>query len=581
MKSKLRRDAPEWRRLLRSTFRPYSGRLVVVGLATVVTSVASIVTPLILATLVNEAFAVQPRGGVIARDVILLLLLPLIAGIGGMWHALQVTEISQLAIRDLRVRLFDAVHHQPMEAIDRAGGGHGHAAIVTDTVSIENSILEPARGALLNLTILGGSIGGMFLLNWQLSLVAVCILPLYLVLIWRIGIVRRRVARIRQERLAGLNGTVATTTSRDAVVTARTLGSVARLRDIFRESIAELPLLALREKRAGRVFFTSSSILFSWLPPIIYGLVAVSHMGGFGGAFSITVGGAVGFVAILTRLYSPGGPLNQLLSIYGDFVRDLAVWDRIADFLGAEEPGDEAGPRPGRSDDRSARAPSGMGLSLRDVAFHYSGDSVASVGPVSMDVPRGQLIAISGRSGAGKTTFGMLCVGLLSPSSGSVTLDGVPISDLGVALPERIGYLPQSSYILDADWRSNLLLGGDVADSALEGTLAEVGLSDRSSHSELGLSEPLGFDGVNLSGGERRRLALARVLLRKRELYVLDEPTAGLDGYSRRLVGDRIEQLAKDAAVIVITHDDGLLNVATRRLVIDRGLLIATDVVGA
>lgn len=288
-------------------------------------------------------------------------------------------------------------------------------------------------------------------------------------------------------------------------------------------------------------------------------------------AGALTLGDGLFILFLAPEFYLP---LRNLGLSHHVRMQALAAAERIFQLLSLPKAAGFDGQLP---------APSGPpSISFETVSFHYGGTR-GGVTAVELDLPAGSITALAGGSGAGKTTLARLLVGLSRPESGRITVNGVDLADLSpAAWRERLAWLPQKPFFFSGTLRDNLLLGCPAAtEEELAGALSDAGAAEFIDRLPLGLDTVLGDRGAGLSGGEQRRLALARAFLRQATLVVLDEPTAGLDAFNERMVGNAVRRLAVGRTVLVISHREETLRQVERVAVIAdgriQGVMAAAD----
>jgi subfamily B ATP-binding cassette protein MsbA len=454
------------------------------------------------------------------------------------------TWIGERFTLDLRTRLFAHLQTLEPDALDRRRQGDVIERLGPDVRAIETLVLDAfgelvqAASRFLFFT------AALCLLSWKLALAALLVVPLFAWAARRFARLARRAARERRRRGGSLTAVAEEALGATALVQAANAQGreLARFR---REGEG-----AVAAELAG----TRVAGLFAPLVDLIelLGALVVIALGTWAlSAGELTIGGLLAFLAYLAQLYRPVRDVSRL---------SQTVFEAVA---GAERVIELLDQRPRVQDAPHARV---LGrthgqLVVERVGYRYPGAAHAALEDVSLVVRPGRCVAVMGASGAGKSTLAKLLLRFAEPDGGIVTLDGHDLRDVALrSLREHVGVLLQDAPLLDGTVRDNVAYGRlDATDADVLAALAAAGLAD-----ELpdGLDTRVGPRGRALSGGQRRRVAIARVLLQDPAVLVLDEPTAGLDAAgAQRLLGP-LRRLARDRATLLITHDPLLATLA-------------------
>lgn len=446
------------------------------------------------------------------------------------------TWVGERFTLDLRARLFAHLQSFEPDALDRRRHGDVLARATGDLHAIETVLLSARAEAVQAAARLVFFAGALFLLSWKLALASLIVLPPLYYAAKRFGRLARRAARERRRRSGSVGAVLEEALANTALVQAANaqLHERARLR---RENEG-----AIAAELAG----TRIAGLFAPVVDMIElaGALAIIALGTLAlGAGELSLGGLLAFLAYLSQLYRPLGDLARL---YSRVFEATAGAERVIELLDT---------RPRVVERPGARAlPSARGaLELRAVHFAYPGDRPALSG-LSLRLSPGRSVALVGASGSGKSTVAKLAVRFLDPDAGSLHLDGHDVRDLTLAsLRHNVALLLQDAPLLDGTIADNVAYGRPAATAAeIAAALAATGL-------DLPPETPVGQRGRALSGGQRRRVALARALLQDAPVLILDEPTAGLDEPTAERV---IPRLLRGRATLLITHDRALAAVA-------------------
>ncbi|MFF5991773.1 ABC transporter ATP-binding protein [Prauserella flavalba] len=558
--------------------RPHWARLGVFLALTVVSAVLAVSTPLLAGRVVDEIVG----GGAAATVIWLALAIAALAiadaglGLAERW---QSAHIGEGLIFDLRRAVFEHVQRMPIAFFTRTRTGALVSRLNNDVIGAQRTFTATLSGLVTNVIQLVLSLAVMVTLSWQVTLLALVLLPVFVLPARRIG---RRMADLQRES-AELNASMTTQ------MTERFSAPGATLVKLFGRPHAEAAEFGAR---AGRVrdigvrtamltrwFMTSLTLVSALAQALVYGLGGWLALRG-----DLAPGTVVALALLLTRLYSP---LTALANVRVDVMTALVSFERVFEVLDLDPMIKE------RPDAR--KVPSGgVSVELDDVRFAYpSADrySLASLEDVStldnrggdevlhgvsLRAEPGEMVALVGSSGAGKSTIASLVPRLYDADSGSVRLSGVDVRDLTFAsLREAVGVVTQDGHLFHDTIRANLAYAApDASDAEIWHALDRARLAELVRSLPDGLDTIIGERGYRLSGGERQRLTIARLLLAQPRVVVLDEATAHLDSESEAAVGEALSDALDGRTAIVIAHRLSTIRAADRIMVVEAGRVV-------
>ncbi|HEY7093958.1 MAG TPA: ABC transporter ATP-binding protein, partial [Ktedonobacterales bacterium] len=407
----------------------------------------------------------------------------------------------------------------------------------------------------------------------QLTLLSLGLLPVFVFLTTRVGAVRREVSKETQESLAEMSSMVQETLSVSGVLLTKTYGRQRQEIARFDKENQRLVGLQIRQQMVGRWFMMVIGTFFSIIPALVY-LLAGYLAFGPGHSSSPTqvaeiVGTLVAFTTLQTRLFFPVG---ALLNVQVELQGALALFERIFEYLDMPL---EIVDRP----NAATLTPDQVKgeVEFDDVTFRYRADSERpALDDVNFTAPAGKLTALVGPSGAGKTTMTYLVPRLYDVESGAVEIDGRDVRDITLeSLGELIGVVTQETYLFHTTIRENLRYAKpDATDEDLERAARAAAIHERISELPEGYDTVVGERGYKLSGGEKQRIAIARVILKDPRILILDEATSALDTHSERLIQTALESVMQGRTTIAIAHRLSTILAADQILVVDAGRIV-------
>ena len=546
-------------------FRPYRLRVAVVVGLIVVTSTVGIINPLLIQAVFNKALFVPggPNLHLLYVLVAIMAAVPIVNGAIGILQTYETTRVGQHVMRDLRDRLYSHLETLSLAFFTNTKTGEIQSRLANDVGGVQTVVTTTASTILANVVTFVSSIVAMIILSWQLTIVSVFTVPAFFWLTKTVGERRRRVSRSTQESLAAMSALTEETLSVSGVLLAKVFGNQARDIGRYRRESQQLSDFQVRQQMIGQGFYAVVQSFLAITPAAIYLIAGLLLARGQ----PISSGLIVAFTTLQTRLYFP---IGQLLQVSVELRSSLALFDRVFEYL-------DVTPDIVDAPDAVALPSSGAGdVALRDVHFRYPGVAAEALGGVSFSASPGQLVALVGPSGAGKTTISYLIPRLYDVTGGSVEIDGIDVrSVLAASLAAVIGFVTQESYLFHDTIFANIVYGRPGASLAeVESAARAAFIHDRIMEFPDGYDTVVGERGYRLSGGEKQRLAIARVLLHDPRILILDEATSALDTASEREVQKALDALMGSRTTIAIAHRLSTIVNADVINVIDGGLVV-------
>ena len=577
------RRVPHLNRRIAGSFQPYWPRVLTIGLLILVTAGLGVVNPILIRVVFDSALFADggPNLPLLWTLATVMATVVVVTGSLGVLQTWLTQQVGQRVMRDLRDRLYSHLQSLSLGFFTSQRTGEIQSRVSNDVAGIRVVVTGTVSNILSNVVILISTLVAMAVLSWELTVVAAGITPIFAVFSYLVGKRRRAVSARVQESTAEMTAITQETLSVSGVMLTRLFGAQNREVARFHDQNVHLSDLEIRREMTGQTVWAGMQIFFSLTPVVVYVLAGYLLFGGIGQA-AITAGTLVAFTTLQTRLYFP---ISTLLRTSVELQSSLALFERIFGYLDI---------RPDIVDAPDAvDLPADMvtgAVALRNVRMNYhpatllvdaydledDGQEFWALDGVDLDVKPGQLAALVGPSGAGKTTISYLIPRLYDSTSGTVSIDGVDVRRIRLeSLARIVGYVSQESYLFHASIRENLLYGNpDATEQQLHEAARAAYIHDRIVEFPEGYDTVVGERGYRLSGGERQRLSIARVILHDPRLLILDEATSSLDTTSERYVQAALAPLMQGRTTIAIAHRLSTIISADVIFVVDRGRVV-------
>ena len=562
-------------------FKPYRKQVGFVLLSILVTGALGVAPAFLTKAIVNDALL--PHDLHLLWELVLLMIaVPLVSSVIGIGQTYVTTVVGQRVMQDLRNRLYEHLQAMSLRFFTGARTGELQSRLQNDVGGVQNVVTNTVSSVLSNVVTVLSTVVAMLLLSWQLTVLSFAVVPIFVFLTWRVGRARRALSKSTQESLAELSALTEETLSVSGVLLAKPFDRQRDAVERYREGNRRLAWLQVRQQMVGRSFFAVVQTFFSASPALIY-LVA--------GYSNLSLGTIVAFTTLQTRLLFP---IGSMLQTSVEVQSSLALFERIFAYLDLpHDIADAPGARELRKEDVRGEVKLGRvyfryeepvrPAALEAHAVEADGDGVPPLAPrewtlddITLEIEPGQLAAIVGPSGAGKTTISYLVPRLYDVTRGRVRIDGVDVREIKLAsLAEIVGMVTQETYVFHSSVRENLLYAKpDATQEEIEAAASAAAIHDRIVELSEGYDTLVGERGYRMSGGEKQRLAIARVILKDPRILILDEATSALDTGSERLVQQALEPLMEDRTTIAIAHRLSTILAADVIFVLDRGRLV-------
>jgi ATP-binding cassette subfamily B protein len=600
---------------------PHRWSVLIVLVTIVFIALLDLIPPLLYRDLIDNVLP-QKNGTRLNMVALAMIAIPVASGGISVIQRFYSAKAGEGIIYDLRQQMYDHLQKMSLRFFTHTKSGEIISRFNSDVVGAQGAITGTIPNIVTNIVILVSTLAVMLTIEWRLTLLSVAVVPLFILPAKRVAGVLRDIRRTAMEQNAEMSNIVNETLTINGALLVKTFGTAQRESDHFRATNAAVAEIGRRRAQVGQWFFMAMGISGAIGTAVVYwagGWMVLND--------TITTGTIVAFVAYLFRLY---GPISSLSNIQVEFAQSMVSFERVFEYLDKaveiEEKDDavvledvrgevtfehvtfaygEAGAKaimPGAEDDAaeaevsgelagavvpaSAQQPAQMapedeGFEEEDLDEEAAQPSSAmarlwAVEDVSFTVEPGQLVALVGPSGAGKTTMTYLLPRLYDPTGGRILIDGHELRDVTLeSLAKQIGVVTQETYLFHDTVRANLMYARpEASEEEMEDACRAAYIHDRIMEYPEGYDTIVGERGYRMSGGEKQRLAIARVILKDPRILVLDEATSHLDSQSEAWIQAALEPLMQGRTSIVIAHRLSTVQAADMVLVMNRGRLV-------
>jgi ATP-binding cassette, subfamily B, bacterial len=547
-----------WRSL-----RAYRWQLALGTLVMIVGVVVGLIPPLLIRALIDSAI---PQHNI--KLVLLLgaglVLFPVGSALLGLGQNYLSIVIAQGLIADLRERLYHHIQKLGLEFFTWTRSGEIHSRFLNDAGGLQNVLTQSFLGTFANLITLVGALAVMVSIDWRLALISTLALPAYAFPILHFGQRRYSAMERAQAALSELSVVLEETLSLSGAIVVKSFGTQEREAGRFDAVNTTARSEQVKQLLEGQWLSVVVQILAALGPALLYtygAYLVITHQ--------VALGTVIAFAAYLAQLYAPA---SSLAGANATLLGGLALFDRVFQYLeipvSVPEP---VVPHP-------LPPTPAEGITFEDVHFSYPGRASHKevLHGVSFSAPLGQLTALVGPSGAGKTTILSLAARFYDPTQGSIRLDGIALPEIAQHdLRSRLALVTQELFLFHASLRENICYGAPAAPlAAVEAVVEAAQLQDLIDRLPEGLDTIVGERGYRLSGGEKQRVAIARALLCQAPYLLLDEATSSLDSQVERRIQAALEKLVEGRTVIAIAHRLSTVQRADQILVVQQGRIV-------
>ena len=558
--------------------RPHRRELILFLGLSVVGALLAVATP-VLAGRVVDAIIGGARTGVVTRLAVLIAVIAVVEAALGLATRRLSAGIGEGLILDLRTAVFDHVQRMPVAFFTRTRTGALVSRLNNDVIGAQRAFSDTLSGVVGNLVTLILTLVVMLGISWPITLLALVLLPVFILPARRMGGRLARMEREAADHNAAMGTQMTERFSAPGATLIKLYGRPRRESAAFAERARRVRDIGVRTAMVQFVFITALTLVSALALALVYGLGGFYALRG-----QLEPGAVVAMALLLTRLYAP---LTALASARMEVMTALVSFERVFEILDlppliAEKPG--ARPVPGgpvsvEFDHVRFSYPSADKVSLaslEEVAALDTRGGVEVLHDLSFTVGAGKMVALVGSSGAGKSTVAQLIPRLYDVDSGAVRLSGVDVRDLSTeSVRETLGLVTQDGHLFHESIRENLQLARpDAGDAELWDALGRARLADLVAALPDGLETVVGERGYRLSGGERQRLTIARLLLARPRVVILDEATAHLDSTSEAAVQAALAEALDGRTAVVIAHRLSTVRAADQILVVEDGRIV-------
>lgn len=525
--------------------------------AVLVSALLALLIPLLFRDVVNAAF-VDGNAAALNRAALLLIGVLVVRAVSSAVETYLLHRVSEQMTADVRVHLFEHLLRLSLPFFDNAQSGELVSRLTNDIATIQQGLTTSITALVLHTLRLVGAVVILFWLNWRLAVLVLLVMPLVGLITRLSGRVLRRESEAIQHHLAEATAVAAETLANMRLVQA--FGREAYARERFVASVQKTVQAALRRARMLALLMPTVGMLFMVAFVVVAWFAGRQALSG-----ALTVGDVFAFFFYASLM---SGSVNTLAGVYGAFQQTVGAAQRLFALL-------DTPPMIADTPNAQTLPPLRGEICFEHVSFAYNAQTPVLC-EISLRIAPGEVVALVGPSGAGKTTLANLVLRLYEPTAGRILIDGYDIRTVTLAsLRQQMALVPQDTILFAATVRENIRYG------RLDATDAEVEAAAKAAYAHEfimalpnGYETPVGERGVKLSGGQRQRIALARAILRNPRILILDEATSSLDSESETAIQQALARFLPGRTTILIAHRLSTVRIAHRILVLDGGRIV-------
>lgn len=547
-------------------FAPHRARVAATFIAVLVGVLLGLLPPYFVMVIIDDGLTKSDLSIVATYSILSVIAVLAASGVTllyGYWSVL----IGQKIMCDLRNHLYTHLQGMSLRFFTSTRTGDIQTRLISDVAGVQNVVSNTITDQLSNLAIVLSTLVAMAFMDWRLTLLSIGMVPFFLIIGRWVGDYSRDVRKGTQEQTSELNSMMQETLSVSGILLAKTIGKQTVLAKRFDVENQKLAGWQIKSSLVMYLFFGMVRLITQVAPALVYwlaGWLLISY-----GDSSITVGKLVAFTGLQVRLFFP---LTGLLSSQVEILGSFALFERIFQYTDMKHDITD-------SEDAKPIEPSSVAgrLEFKNVYFKYESDSEAhTLHDVSFTANPGELIALVGPSGAGKTTLTYLIPRLYDPDEGVILLDGQPLKSIQLdSLSRLVGAVTQETYLMHSTILENLRIAKpDATMDEVEAACTAAAIHSHIASLPEKYETVVGERGYKLSGGEKQRIAIARAILKDPRILILDEATSALDTHSERLIQSSLSELMKGRTTFAIAHRLSTILAADQILVIEKGRVV-------
>jgi ATP-binding cassette subfamily B protein len=539
-------------------FKPYWRQMIIALISIIITSILGLVPPILIKNIVDKALP-EKNMKLLTLYILSSIATTVALSLLRVGQSYLNTWISKHIILNMKNEMYDHLQHMSLSFFSAAKPGEIITRITSDIDGIQQIFNSTIVNLLSSIFVLIFTAVALISMNWKLAILGMIVLPLFILPTKKVGKIRWKIASNSQEKIGELNQVIQETLSISGAILSKIFTKEKDEYEKFEKLNEEVTKLQLKESVVGRWFFMTIDVFTTIGPMFIYFYGGYLFIQG-----ELSIGSIIAFVTLLTRLYRP---VTDLSNIHIDVTRSFALFDRIFEYFDhKQEIVDKLGAK--ELDIIKGK------VEFDKVSFSYN-SKVTVLKDISFSVNQGQMIALVGPSGAGKTTITNLIPRLYEASTGSIKIDGFDVKDVTLeSLRKQIGIVMQEPYLFNDTIEANLRYGKkDATEEEMISACSAAYIHDFIMSLPEKYKTVVGNRGIKLSGGEKQRISIARVILSNPRVIILDEATSSLDSVSEMYIQKAMVPLLNNRTSFVIAHRLSTVLAADQIFVIDNGVV--------